>query len=207
MITLSLLGFFVITAILMVVLANGKGVVVFVFDRYNKIKKCHGRKSKDGKIIFRYNQASKAGIASEENSYDFNRRESFFYTDINGTLLPIKYNVEDKELNLSTSQEKHYEVEAKRAIAKKTNNTIWGKYKEVFISFGLMGITALVCIIMITSARDIEPIDQPQIDLVYDCINTLKNVSETNYEEKQATNKLIETFTNTKESINQPIPK
>lgn len=165
-----------------------KGVKVFVLDKFGDLLMFNGTKLPNGKIKFRYNSASKAGVSYEENEFKFRKKKAFMFEDHNDTLLPVGHEKGSRKLHLSTSQEKLYEIDAKKAIVEKIDSdSFWDKNKVFFYGAVMLFAAALVSIVMLNFAFDVQPVPQPQLELASQCIDVLQNVSSTNTEQFEST--------------------
>lgn len=179
-----IIGFPVVLTAVVIVEVTRRGCIAFVYDGFRKIYK-YRASVKDGKVLFRYNQQSEAGVAFEDNEYRLGKKKLFKFLDVDGTLLPVTikdYNKASKwaELDLSTSQEKLYETEALKAIAEKISDTWWEKNKLLVFGAFIIMIAFLIFIITMKFAMDIEPVPEPTWDLVRSIAQSLQNVSQSN---------------------------
>ena len=173
----------IITFIVMViVMIKGANSFVFVFDKFNIVRRIRA-KEKDGKVSFKYNSASKGGVAIEENVYKQGKKRVYFYRDVNGILLPISdKTLDDKHgsFDLSTSQEKLFETEALKNVVNKIDNTWWAQIKAIATSALLIFGAMIVSIVMIQNAMEVEPIPEPQLEMWKDTNKAMTDLVESN---------------------------
>lgn len=165
-------------AFIVVINIIGGKYKAYVLDEFN-VESRYRATVKDGKVIFKYNEASKGGIAIEKNTYKYKKQKIYRYRDYDGVLLPINDNITSNSCNLklSTSQERNYEVEALRSMGQKANNTWWDKYSPYVFAMGIIVIAGFVAIVIVYFAFKVQPVSQPQMDLAHECIRSLQNVS------------------------------
>ena len=181
------IGFVIAIAGVILVELTRKSAEVVVYDTFNNEKRKKAR-VKDGKVIFAYNGQSKAGVPFENNETRRGKVRVFHYDDIDGTLLPvekIRYQQGSQikaALNLSTSQEKMYEGDSLKAIAKKIDETWWEKNKHLVMPTVFVLAAMILSIYMVQSAFNLE---QPAIEAFNEMTETLKEVSEQNLEMKE----------------------
>lgn len=198
LIYVMLIGFFVFVGWQILRGGGKKGVKVFVLDKFGDLLMFNGVKLPNGKIKFKYNAASKAGVSYEDNEFKFRKKKAYFFEDQNDTLLPVGYQKATRKLYLSTSQEKLYEIDAKKAIIDKIDSdSFWDKNKVFIYGIMMLFAAALVAIVMLNFAFDVQPVPQPQLELADKCLDVLQNVSATNSQE----------FTQTLEEIKKLQPK
>ena len=186
-----------------------KGVKVFVLDTFGDLLMFNGVKLPSGKIKWRYNAASKAGVSYENNEFKFRKKRAYIFEDQNDTLLPVGYKKAERILQLSTSQEKLYEIDAKKAIVDKIDSdSFWDKNKPFFYGIIMIFAAAMVSAIMLNFSFDVQPVPQPQIQLASQCMDVLQNVSATNSEEfKQTLQELQRLYPDVETKVQQQIPK
>lgn len=173
----------IITFIVMVVvMIKGANSFVFVFDRFNMVRKIKA-KEKDGKVSFKYNTSSKGGVAIENNVYKQGKKKVYFFRDVNGVLLPISdilITEKQHSFDLSTSQEKLFETEALKNVVNKIDNTWWAQIKAIATSALLIFGSMIVSIVMIQNAMEVEPIPEPQIEMWKDTNKAMTDLVESN---------------------------
>lgn len=183
-----LIGFFGFVAWQILRGGGKERVKVFVIDKFGDLLMFNGVKMPNGKIRFKYNAASKAGVSYEDNEFKFRKRRAYMFEGQNDTLLPVGYQKATRKLHLSTSQEKLYEIDAKKAIIDKIDSdSFWDKNKVFFYGVVMLFAAALVSIVMLNFAFDVTPVPEPQIELAAQCIDVLQNVSATNSEQFEKT--------------------
>lgn len=172
----------VMFVIMIAVIMTGGKALVYVFDEFNGVTQRRG-KVKGTQVSFKYNDASKGGVAIENNTFKKGKKKAYLYQEVNGILLPISTKkVEEKKssLFLSTSQEKLYETEALKNVAKKIDNTWWAQMKPLVMGAIIVLGAVLVSIVMIQKAMDVEPVPEPQVEMWKGTIDAVKEVAESN---------------------------
>lgn len=170
--------------VMIAVIIRGNQAKAIVVDDNNNltIKKA---RIKDGKLSFKYNSHSKAGVTTEDNKYRQLKKKVYWFVDINDTLIPInsqKISEKKASLNLSTSQEKRYEIESMVAVSEKIDNTWLTAIKPLAIGFVIVMFASIVSIVMINNASEYTPVVEEQTDALVKVAESMQRLVESNEE-------------------------
>lgn len=167
------------------VIIRGSQAKVYVFDEFNNVHTKIAREKEDS-VSFKYNAHSRGGVSVEGNKYKSKgRKRIYLYRDQGGTLLPITdYSLTENvgTLDFSTSQEKRFETEALENISKKIDNTWAAWLKPLAGSFIIVMGAAIVSIVMVQNALEIEPVPEPQSQMFVNTTNSIQDLVESNRE-------------------------